>query len=359
MKIAIFLDRFEAGGVETHVLTLSKEFLRRGHEVLIYTNAVSRKNIQYLSDGHPLFQYKLWAGNLEETIASFDPDIIHAHPFQSMSKGFKISKALNKPFFITSHGQYPIGLDRSSRGRLKCAQVKRVLAVDRRVEAYLEKELSCPEKIVLMPNGIDLEYFHPTVASSEEKINLGLNPDWFTIIYVSRLEDGKQRPVHQLFQNTARIAEFFNGLNIVIVGGGSHYSSVELKAKEIKENTPKVNITTVGHQFDTRKFVAAADLVIGVGRSALEAQAMQKPVLCAYASGFKGLLNRENYAKFLYRHVSYPLLAEEELLELFKQIAAGQLDLKSMAADFFKIIQENHDIKNIATKHEQLYEGCL
>ena len=359
MRIAIIMDRFEQGGVTTHNLTLAKALMEIGHQVFLYAAAASKANIDYLNQNGDLFQYKLWEDNPVQDLKSFQPDIIHAHPFQALKKGFEISQALKAPLFITSHGSYPIGLDRSKASKNKCNNIKRIISVDYIPHYHLFQTIACPEKISIIPNGIDLDHFQPFESDPKYKLDLDLNPDWFTITSVSRLGDGKHQTVGQLINCSKEIASNIDGLNIIIVGGGPYYTHIKNQVKSLLKNEKNINCKVVGYQFDVRNFVAASDLVIGCGRVALEAIACKRPVLCSYGDGVKELFTPDNYNKFLYRHRMCPPLDDKELIKLLIKTVKNNDSNKATLNKSLHLVKRNHDIKDIAQQHVRLYQEYL
>lgn len=359
MKIAIFMDRFEAGGVTTHNLILGSELLKRGHEILLYTAVAYNENIQFLEQISDSFYYRYWGEDPVEDVAFFKPDLIHAHPFSSIDKGFQVAKNLNIPLIITSHGLYPIGIDRLEGGKKRCEKIHRIIAVDFSVIFFLKDEISCPEKMTVIPNGIDLELFHPYSFKPEYKIDLGLNPDWFTLVFLGRLGDGKQLPLLQLFQCLDPILRHLAGINLVIVGGGPYHTEFEQKSEKLMTNMKNLNIKAVGHQFDVQNFIAAADLVLACDRAALEAMACHRPVLGAYGSGFKEILNLKHYHYFLNRYKNFPSLTNEQLIQTILEIAKKETNLEEIIQGGFQIVTDYHDIKNIAIDHELIYQQSL
>lgn len=358
MRILMLVDRFEAGGVETHTLSLCHELLQRGHEIFIYTAAALPGNIEYLQR-QPNFQYALWAQVPLEQLGEFNPDVIHAHPFESIRKGVQLAKSLQKPFFITSHGWYPVGVSRTPGGQETCKAVSKIIAVDFTVVSFLEKDTGCPEKIALIPNGVDLEYFHPLEFDPQYKTELGLDPTRFTIVSVSRLGDGKQNLALQLMESLNLIAKEVKGVNLVIVGHGPYYSAVEEKAKEIGEQNDSLAIQVVGHQFDIRKYLAAGDLVVGCGRAALEASACRRPVFLAFNTGFKELFRPVHYEKFLYRYRTEPSLSMDEICDFLKRSIRREIDFTPAIEECYRLVHQFHSIKEAASQHESIYQDAI
>jgi len=173
------------GGGEEHVYQLAKNLIKRGHEVKIYTSNVLKMFPRYefidpscsYFNGipvkryrtiHVMKQYPILPGMFKD-ILDEKPDIIHAHGYGWSTTDFSslISYCKSVPFVITTHGFFPIAVKANhlltrlyigySRSfTLKIA--KGIICVSD-ADAKIYRELTAPQKIVVIPNGIDLEYW--------------------------------------------------------------------------------------------------------------------------------------------------------------------------------------------------------
>ena len=138
MKIAQVTPYFypHIGGVETHVYNLSKGFVKRGHEVTVYTSQVEGSKENEIYEGIIVKRVKpFWTAfttpitpKLKERIMQDKHDIIHAHypPPLASYYGAKASVKMKTPFILTYHcdlvlpkfyGSLLTALYRSSLGR--------------------------------------------------------------------------------------------------------------------------------------------------------------------------------------------------------------------------------------------------
>jgi glycosyltransferase involved in cell wall biosynthesis len=76
------------------------------------------------------------------------------------------------------------------------------------------------------------------------------------------------------------------GVNVIIVGSGDGVAEVRRAADRVNESTGRRAVVLTGRLSDPRAAYAAADVVVGMGSSALRAMAFEKPVVVVGEKGF-------------------------------------------------------------------------
>ena len=129
------------------------------------------------------------------------------------------------------------------------------------------------EKIQVVPNGIDMAYFHPAPPLTDGP---------FTFLMVSRLEPVKR--VALAIESVARTPD----VRLNIAGDGSEREKLEkLAGKRGIEG----RVRFLGHLRDPRPAIAGGDAIInctreeGLGLSVIEAAAMQRPTVAFDCGG--------------------------------------------------------------------------
>ncbi|MHA1581493.1 MAG: glycosyltransferase family 4 protein, partial [Candidatus Baldrarchaeia archaeon] len=182
MKIALCSDWYypKIGGIATHIKGLAKYLSRLGHEVQIITvrnfeenykdedgnvirlNASTIPGIQILS---PLNLKQVKKVVLEEKF-----DIIHGHHAFTPISLYSISLASKYgfPTVLTAHSLgmgYQYGIVWKTLKpvlypvKRAFDKVDKIIAVSEAVKQFMSHIVSHPEKIEVIPNGIDLEQF--------------------------------------------------------------------------------------------------------------------------------------------------------------------------------------------------------
>lgn len=156
-------------------------------------------------------------------------------------------------------------------------------------QRILEQYGVAADKILLIPNGVDSDKFHP-VGSHEKLIarqRLGLPVDKTIVLCVGRLIPRKAYDV--LIEACAELPhETLSGLQIVIVGGGPQEESLKelARAKGMSKH-----LWFEGHQDETADYYKAADVFIlqsrgeGLSNALIEAMSCGLPVICSAVGG--------------------------------------------------------------------------
>jgi glycosyltransferase involved in cell wall biosynthesis len=88
---------------------------------------------------------------------------------------------------------------------------------------------------------------------------------------------------------------------LVVVGDGDGRAELERLAAEVNAALGRPAIVFTGALVDPRPAYAAADLVVGMGGSALRGMAFRKPVVVVGARGFSATFDARTAPDFLYR----------------------------------------------------------
>lgn len=213
-KVLMLSDYFYphvGGGVEKVVYELSKRLVKMGCNVLVITLGSNSSN--YTVDGIKVyrlpslnltefFQMQLSVPkrvkNLLHIVENFSPDIIHAHNifFTTSLLAVFVKRFSKRKLVLTAH----LGSIRSLEsyklwkalaasvyerifGKVILSSSDMVIAVSNAVREHILSLGVSPEKVVVIPNGVDVDDFSP----SESAVGIG-KPN---IIFVGRLIPNK------------------------------------------------------------------------------------------------------------------------------------------------------------------------
>jgi len=302
LTVLLALMALDAGGAETHAVSLAKQLKKRGVDVIVashggkLTKMLESSGIRHytlpLDRKSPLHLVNSVRG-LTGIIKRHEVNIVHAHARIPAWISQWVSFVTGCPYITTSHGIYSTGWGMG----LITTWGRKVIAVSDDVKKHLINGFKVsPDKIVVIPNGIDLEQFNPqNVDSSPVEEQLGLKHEDLKIIYISRLMGARGEIALRLIEAMPEIAKVFPTVNLVIVGEGDKYEAIKQLAAEYNLKLQKNKVIVTGARLDTPIFMNMADVAVGVGRVALEAMAMEKPVIIAGEAGFMGILGPENF----------------------------------------------------------------
>ncbi len=225
---------------------------KRGHEVAIFTASEDRRDHETNYKGINIYQYASAIGYRSESISPGilykplynDVDIIHIHSGISvpMLAGYRCAIKKNKPLVITWHGDSIREYGRYNGAVGRCAAyiykkhiadkvLSRVNAIITPSAFYVDKSnflKKYKEKIIEIPNGINLDEFRPFSSKDECKNRIGLG-DKTVILFVGGLYQLKGPDI--LLKAIPKIVEFDKNIIFVFAGRGNsdYYMNISRK----------------------------------------------------------------------------------------------------------------------------------
>lgn len=260
---------------------------------------------------------------------------------------------------------------RLNKSRLK--QVDKFVAISPYQRRVYSKYLGLNETdIAVIPNSVDVQKFSSTKYNSENtrrefEKKLGVHHDTNKIIHISRLAHEKLNSIEGIVNATPKIAKKFPHTQVLIVGNGEYFDRVARLARKVNQRLKKQAIIMTGSvkDDDMPKIMSLADIVIGVGRVALEAMACGKPVVIAgtlvgpFGGNYAGIVTKSNVDELRAHNFSgrnsfektTPDKIVEDCIGLLED-AEYRLSLGSFGREY---VEQEHDIRIVVRKVEAVY----
>ena len=366
MKIIMTLMSLDIGGAETHVVELSKQLAAIGHEIIIaaapgaYCDTIASAGIRFVeapldSRDFPsmLASYKI----LKKLISQEKPDIVHAHARIPAFLCHLVHKTVKFKFVTSAHGTFSTAFPL----KLFTRWGSKTLAVSEDIKRYLKDNYRLKSKnIIVSVNGVDTDRFSPDSAYESVLPELGFEKNAKRIVYMSRLNDDVCKPLFRLLDFFEEIEDRHPGLELMIIGKGNSYDKIAARAKEINIRLSRNAVVLTGALTDVPRYIAAADIGIGVGRAILECMSMGKPVIVAGEEGYIGIFDRSTLdiaveTNFTCRH------RMDIQDDKFKQDLLTLLDMSNeerltLGAYGRSLIKEKYSLENMLKDNLALYE---
>lgn len=123
----------------------------------------------------------------------------------------------------------------------------------------------------------------------------------FTLVTVSRITHSlKSESIERTMHSVERLNKDFK-VCFFLVGEGDAFDRFQILANVLNERMGRRAIVLTGQLVDPRPAYATADVVIGMGGSALRGLAFGKPVVVLGKDGFSKLVSPESASDFLYK----------------------------------------------------------
>jgi glycosyltransferase involved in cell wall biosynthesis len=300
---------------------------------------------------------------ISKIVDTYDIDLIHAHARIPIWISESIAARRTIPLVATYHWCFKGGFPWAFFSR----QGDTTIAVSEVIKQYIAREFGFdPEKITVIPNGIDVSAFYPptpeTKASARYKLEVPeeRNP---LIVYVSRMDGNLADAAIIAAEAVSELSRKYPGIMLLIAGDGTDFAQVKAKAGEINSSHDKEVIRCLGFLLDTPSLYAAADIVIGMSRVALEAMSMEKPVVLFGPEGSFGpvspdnsdILGKRNYVSLNPPYPPGPGVLCRFMDELIKDPAK----CASLGKFGREVVVKHHSEESVARATEKLYRQVL
>ena len=365
---------------------LSKNLVKRGHEVVVYTTDINDKysrlsNIQggrsiggikvyyfrnisnSLAAKHRLSIPKGMSTAVKREISNFD--IIHLHNVRTYQNIIihHYARKYNIPYVLQAHGSLPRIM---SKKRLKqvydtlwgyrlLEDASRVIAVtETEVEQYRGMGIS-EDKIEIIPNGIDLSEFDNLPQWGKFRRKYGLGSDQRIILYLGRIH--KIKGLDLLVKAFADLSKPLNNIKLVIVGPDDGYLPSLKKLIAHLEISAKVLFTGPLYGQEKLKAYVAADVYVlpsiyeTFPIAVLEAWACGTPVVVTDRCGIADVIDGEAgfvvpYDREQLQHALLHMLDDDKIRLRFGERGKS-------------LVRERFNCEKIAEQVERVYQEIL
>lgn len=385
LEVSNFFKPFwETGGVTKVNYELSKNLVKKGHNVVVYTTNGYRKILDVIPnkriniDGIDVYYFNNYLKRffqkggllaplyapivLKKEINKFD--IIHIHEHRTLLAVFVYyyAKKYKVPYVLQSHGSV---LPFYKKNKIKCMfdyivgnsilnGASKLIALNEiEMQQYIQMGVH-KSKIEMIPNGINIEEFKclPDRKSFKEKYSIKKEDK--IILYLGRID--KIKGIDLLIEAFSKLAVELTNVQLVIAGPNNYYSS------EIKHNISNLGINRsilfTGPLYGKDKLEAyvSADVYVLPSRydifgiTILEACACGTPVVVTNGCGLAGFVDgRVGYV------VEYDSI---QLQNSIRKLLVND-NLRMEFANRCKHEIEDFYWSQIITKFESLYKECL
>lgn len=367
------------GGMNVYVRELSRELRRRGWAVDIFTHADSLERPAVVHMGRNLRVIHTVAGPVrhidknelyhhvpefaENVIAMAEAegityDVIHSHYWLSGLVAEILRDEWNVPIIQMFHtlaamknrvaqseSERELDIRYESEARIMEFADRLVAAnpVDR--QHMLDYYSADPEKITVVPCGIDRNLFHP-IPQDEARIELGVPADQKLVLFAGRIEvlKGIDTLIRAVGRVTARRPEWRDTLRLNIVGGntGDNPEGLTPEMRRLRAIRNELHLgdvvvfTGAQPQEMLPYYYSAADVVVvpshyeSFGLVALEAMACGTPVIASNVGGLTYTM-RDGETGFLVPPKTPEVLADKLELVLEKDALRERMGRNDVA----------------------------
>ncbi|TGE25717.1 glycosyltransferase [Hymenobacter aquaticus] len=279
---------FFAGSV-SYAVHLAEAHRAQGHEVVLVSDMAQlptgalcvQAPITNRRHGQRLRNILLLRGLLRQ----HQIEVVHAHSRAASWVAYFAVKGTDIPLVSTVHGRQHLHASTS----LFDIYGDKVVAICANLKTHLVEEVKMqPEKIVLLPNGVDFAAQPPELATQARPLRLS---------FIGRFNGGKGERAAQLLLRVfpALLAEF-PALRVALVGAElQHLPAAGKTALQHLQTQFQERVEVVGFTPDVPGWLAQSALVVGAGRVAIEALGAGVGVLALGEATYAGVVTEASY----------------------------------------------------------------
>lgn len=359
LSVLLAMDKFNIGGTETHVLTLTKQLIKDGIKVTIVAGdgplaeEFKKLNCKIYNIDFPLvietdnIKRESLVNKICKIIEEEKINVVHAHQSSSGSIVVEAAKKINIGSVFTIHGMYYYDI---LYNVLK--KVDKVISVSLPVYKWL---LKFKINSVVVPNGIAYEIYNNDKNDFLRKL-YNMSEETMCITYCSRMAWGKIEVCKNLITAVRNLRKNENiKYEAVIVGDGPGYEELRALGNEINNELGKEVIHFTGNQIDVNKYYLGSDCVLGTGRVAIEAMAAFKKVIASGNSGYFGFITKENFDKAWHTYFGdHDFRVKNEEIYLYNDMKEYYLNKENLDEDIYDIYDKSRKLFEISEVTKKL-----
>lgn len=293
MKILVCPHDTSMGGSQLNAIELADMVRNHGHEVMIYApEGVLAEKIASLGipfvPAPPPGDGKAWRKRLHQLVEEHEVDLIHTYEWgpsleASFSEGIRRKvpvlasvMSMGVPDFLPRHLPLLVG-----------------------TPAIADELIWQHRTAFLLEPRVDMEA-NKSVDSAAARASLEISDGEIVISIVSMLttELEKLQGVLEAIALIDRMART-SAVRLLVAGSGEGLEQVQERADEVNARHCRLVVDVLGHVSDPRPVYEAADIVLGMGASAIKAMAFSKTLVVQGEAGFWETLTEENSEGFL------------------------------------------------------------
>ena len=356
------LDRI--GGAERQVMLLAQGLRQRGWRVSVVAlsgsggaaaGELAREQIAFVSFGmrKGLADPRGWI-RCNRWLRRARPDVVHAHlPHAAWFARWSRLGAAVPVQVDTLHTSATGTIGRRLGYRWSGWLPDRVTAVSQAVaDTHLAARMVSGCKLVVLPNGVDVEAWHPDEqVRAAMRAELGLR-DEFLWLAAGRLEPVKDYPTL-----LAALAQLPESAHLAIAGVGPLQAELEQLWQRLGVAR---RVRFAGFVADVRRWMQAADGFVltslweGLPMALIEAAACGLPAVATDVAGVREVVEQGQTGLLAPARDSAALAAA--MAELMQMLPPGRLAMGSRAR---RRVVERFSLSAVLDRWEALYEDCL
>ena len=297
MRIIVYPHAMEIGGSQLNAIQLAGAVRDRGHEVIVVAEpgplveTVRGMGLEYVPIPAERRRPSMGVANLlTDLVRARSVDVVHGYEWPPAVEAFYGPRMrLGTPVVATI----------LSSSIVPFFPRPIPLLVGTEQLQYAARDAGYP-RVNLMEPPVDTDADQPGVGGAAFRARYVPDPDLPLAVMVCRLVPVlKRESLLNACRAVGELADAGKPVRLVIVGDGPVRAELEQLAASVNDRVGTPLVVLTGELADPRPAYDAADMVLGMGGSALRAMAFAKPLIVVGEHGFSELLTPETGPTFL------------------------------------------------------------
>jgi L-malate glycosyltransferase len=362
VKILMFAHRFEVGGSQVNAIDLATALRDvHGHEVVLFAtpgpmvDVATARGLRFVPapevSSHPSL---VMMRALRAVVARERPDIVHAWDWWQCLDAYYSVYLLDRVPLVLSD-MVSEGVSRFLPKHLPTTFGTPALAAQAVAAGRSSVE-------VLLPP-VDVQANRPGAADGDSfRERLRAGPDDVLIVTVSRLV--KQLKSESLFRTISAVRKLGAQLplKLALVGDGNAREDLARRAEQVNRELGREAIVLTGQLLDPKPAYAGADIVVGMGGSALRGMAFAKPVVVVGEKGFSAPMTPRS-ADWFFHHGLYGVgtgsAGDKKLTDDIGAFATSRRDRSDAGAFGREFVVSHFSVEVVCARLERLFRDCV
>lgn len=347
MRILQLVNRFDFGGAENHVRELCNELAAMDHKVVLATRNGRQRTL--LDNRVKFICIPSWVASIlfTHTILIIflalrnRIEVIHAHQRLPIISACLAGTLLGIPVVTTVHGRVKHDLRSALSKRLTTAIIfvsQQVLSISKHVNLINHKS-------VIIPNGIPLPEKNPSTSP-------------FRIGYISRIDARHSEVIRNLISAVEMLKPEFPELRLYLIGDGKEAAELVPFIDETNQRLNEEAIRYMGFISKLEMEEFFPELVLGVGRVAIEALARGANVISVNSKRMGSIVVPDNYDKYAsnnFVHIHGTPPTKESLYQELKTFFEYRDSFRQQASTVSAKIRNDFSIRKTTEQIVDLY----
>jgi glycosyltransferase involved in cell wall biosynthesis len=364
-RLAMVITELEPGGAERALVELATRLDPSRYTPVVYSlgappaeekqslvQQLAKANISTHFLGYSrATQYFALVRDLASRLREQRADIVQSFLFHANIVAARAARAASIRRVVTSIRVADPRRWRTQLERIATAHADRFVCVSQSVAEFSRRRGFAAEKLVVIPNGVDLAKWQNAPSACFEPF--GVAAGRRVLLYVGRLD--KQKGLDRFFGELAALFRELSEHELVLVGDGPLRPSLQ---RRVAESDFSHRVHFLGWRDDVPRLMAGCQMLVlpsrweGMPNVVLEAMAAGKPVVATQSEGTVELLGLGALDQ------TVPVGAWEALRSRIAQLAKDKALITDLG-ERNRARAQQFSLQSVAERFQRLYDSLL